>query len=114
MSPSHIHVINSIVVPEGAQEDAIRVRDEYIRYFQKQPGFVSSTFYRSVHEGSSFQFVNTVVWDSQASFEAVANSGFDHAEGLNDDGMKVLGQGFPKPIQVAPGRYEVIRADGPK
>ncbi len=108
----HIHVINSIVVPEGMEEEAVRVRDHYISYFQRQPGFVSSTFYKALDVGSSFHFVNVVVWDSQASFDAVVNSGFDNIEGLNDDAMKVLGRGFPEPIKVSPGRYEIIREDG--
>jgi len=27
-----------------------------------------------------------------------------------DDGLKVLGEGFPPPIVVHPGRYEVVRS----
>lgn len=71
-----ISVINSIEVPEGHEEAAIKVRDIYIDYFKTKPGFVSSTFYRTINSENKFNFVNIVVWDSYESFEAVVNSGF--------------------------------------
>ena len=106
-----ISVINSIKAPEGHEETAINVRDIYIQYFKTKPGFVSSTFYKSINSDNSFNFVNIVVWDSYKSFQTVVNSGFDNIEGLNDDNMKVLGKGFPHPIMVNPGQFETIRED---
>ena len=105
-----ISVINVIDVPEGMEAEAERIREVYVDYFKKKPGFVSSTFYRSIEkvEGQALKYINIVVWDSYASFEAVVNSGFGNDDGLNDDAMKVLGRGFPEPIQVNPGRYEII------
>lgn len=107
----HISVINSIEVPEGFEKSAIKARDVYIEYFKTKPGFVSSTFYKSINPDNSFDFINIVVWDSFKSFEAVVNSGFDNIEGLNEDKMKVLGKGFPHPIKVSPGQFEIIRND---
>ena len=104
----HISVINSIEVPEGMEEEAIRVRDEYIDYFSKQPGFVSSTFYKSINSENRFNFINMVVWDSYESYMAVVNSGAFNSKGVNEDGMKVLGQGFPSPITITPGQYKTI------
>lgn len=106
-----ISVINSIEVPEGHEEMAIKVRDIYIDYFKTKPGFVSSTFYRTINSENKFNFVNIVVWDSNESFEAVVNSGFENTDGLNEDNMKVLGKGFPDPIKVSPGQFEIIRND---
>lgn len=106
-----ISVINSIEVPEGHEETAIKIRDIYINYFKTKPGFVSSTFYKSINPENTFNFVNIVVWDSYESFEAVVNSGFDNKDGLNEDQMKVLGKGFPEPIKVSPGQFEIIRND---
>ena len=106
-----ISVINSIEVPEGLEDEAEKVRDIYINYFKTKPGFVSSTFYRSINKENKFSYVNIVVWDSYESFEAVVNSGFENDEGLNEDNMKVLGKGFPHPIKVSPGQFEVIRND---
>ncbi|MEP1095157.1 MAG: antibiotic biosynthesis monooxygenase [Cyclobacteriaceae bacterium] len=103
-----ISVINSIEVPDGFEGIAIELREKYIQYFKKQPGFVSSTFYKSVNKDNKFDFVNIVVWDSYDSFEAVVNSGFQNEDGINDDDMKVLGEGFPPPIKVSPGQFEVI------
>lgn len=103
-----ISVINSLEVPPGYEEMAIEVRERYVRYFRQQPGFVSSTFYRSINPDNKVNFVNIIVWDSYESMQAVVNSGFQHAEGINDDEMKVLGQGFPPPIKVLPGQFEVI------
>lgn len=106
-----ISVINSIEVPVGHEQIAIETRDAYVAYFKTRPGFVSSTFYQTVGKDNAFQFVNIVVWDSMESFNAVVNEGFQNAEGLNSDGMKVLGKGFPEPIKVFPGQFATIRQD---
>ncbi len=108
-----ISVINAIRVPEGMEDEAERIRDVYVDYFSRQPGFVRSTFYRALDSDTSFSYINVVVWASQAAFEAVVDAGFAHPEGLNADGMKVLGRGFPDPIEVNPGRYVQIRGEGP-
>lgn len=104
-----ISVINCIEVPAGSEDLAISVRDEYVEYFSQQPGFVSSTFYRSFGKDNEFQFINVVVWDSIESLNAVVNRGFDNEDGTNRDGRRVLGRGFPAPIRVHPGQYEIIR-----
>ncbi|MEQ8581259.1 MAG: antibiotic biosynthesis monooxygenase [Marinoscillum sp.] len=106
-----ISVINSIEVPEGHENEALKIRDVYVEYFKSKPGFVSSTFYRAISRNNKFNFVNIVVWDSYESFESVVNSGFENEEGLNADSMKVLGKGFPLPIEVSPGQFEIIRND---
>lgn len=106
-----ISVINVLEVPPGFEAEAIKIREEYISYFRQKTGFVSSTFYRSINSENKFNFINIVVWDSHESFTAVVNSGFDNDEGLNIDEMKVLGRGFPPPIKVAPGQFEIISSD---
>ena len=106
-----VSVINSIKVPKHMVQTAMDVRNEYVKYFKTQPGFVSSTFYRACDDASTFDFINIVVWESEEHMQAVVNSGFDNAEGLNRDGRKVLGKGFPEPIEVSPGRYSVIEHD---
>lgn len=108
-----ISVINTIQVPAGMEQVAEQVRDEYVRYFKSQPGFVRSLFYKSIETGGdgSLQYVNIVVWDSLQSFQQVVNLGFANAEGENSDGYRVLGRGFPEPIKVSPGRYVSIRVD---
>ena len=104
-------VINSIEVPEGYENEALKIRDAYIEYFKSKQGFVSSTFYRAINANNKFNYVNIVVWDSYESFESVVNSGFENTEGLNEDNRKVLGKGFPPPIKVSPGQFEIIRND---
>lgn len=106
----NISVINTITVPEGMEAIAENVREEYVNYFQQQDGFVSSTFYRSIsrENDDSIRYVNIVVWESEAHFNAVVNKGFENELGENKDGYRVLGRGFPEPIVVSPGRYEVI------
>jgi heme-degrading monooxygenase HmoA len=106
-----ISVINSIQVPKGQEDNAIAIRNIYIKYFKTKPGFVSSTFYKSINSDNTFNYVNIVVWASYDTFEAVVNSGFNNSEGLNDDDMKVLGNGFPHPISVNPGQFEIIQED---
>lgn len=106
-----ISVINSIQVPKGYEELALKVRDKYVAYFKTKPGFVSSTFYQSINPENTLNFVNIVVWDSEESWKAIVNSGFKHEDGLNDDDMNVLGKGFPEPIKVNPGQFKIIRKD---
>lgn len=105
-----ISVINTITVPEGMEDTAVKVRDEYVLYFSKQDGFVSSTFYKSItrEDDNAIKYINIVVWASYAHFEKVVNAGFKNAEGENTDGMKVLGRGFPEPIKVSPGQYTIV------
>lgn len=73
-----ISVINFIQVPDGMEEIAIETRNAYVDYFQKQEGFVSSTFYRSVNKDKMQKYVNIVVWDSIDSFNNVVNLGFSN------------------------------------
>ncbi len=106
-----ISVINSIQVPVGHEQTALEVRALYIDYFKTKPGFVSSTFYKSINSENQFNYVNIIVWDSLDSFEKVVNEGFDNVDGLNKDGYKVLGKGFPDPISVNPGQFQIISMD---
>jgi heme-degrading monooxygenase HmoA len=103
-----ISIINIITVPEGMEVTAIEMRELYVDYFRKQEGFVSSTFYRSVNENHKEKYINIVVWDSYDSYKNIVNTGFSNLEGKNTDGMKVLGRGFPEPIEVSPSQYEII------
>ncbi|AFV00114.1 antibiotic biosynthesis monooxygenase family protein [Simiduia agarivorans] len=105
-----VSIINHIVVPAGMQSVAESIRDQYIAYFKTQDGFVSSTFYRSLdtEADGSIKYVNTVVWQSFQHYQAVVNKGFSNPDGLNNDGYKVLGKGFPEPIRVSPGRYIIV------
>ena len=105
---SQISAINCIEVPAGYEDVAISVRDQFVDYFREQPGFVSSIFYRAHIQNDQINYINIVVWESQAAFDSVVNSGFGNVDGLNEDGMKVLGKGFPEPIVVHPGVFEII------
>ena len=108
-----ISVINNILVPAGMENIAESIRDEYVAYFKRQQGFVSSTFYRALdqQDDGATKYINIVVWASYDDYQKVVNDGFSNAEGLNRDGLKVLGRGFPDPIQVSPGCYRVIGCD---
>lgn len=107
---TEISAINCIEVPEGFEEIAISIRNEYVSYFRTKAGFVSSVFYRASTQNDAINYINIVVWSSQESYDAVVNEGFTNLEGLNADGKKVLGKGFPDPIVVHPGVYEIIGA----
>lgn len=107
---ANVSVINTLTVPAGMESIAEQVRQDYVDYFRRQPGFVSATFYRALarEPDNALRYVNIVVWASQAHFDAVVNQGFDNAGGENRDGFRVLGKGFPAPITVSPGRFEII------
>jgi len=106
-----VSVINTITVPKGMEAIAEEIRDEYVSYFSKQEGFVSSTFYKSINreEDGEIRYINTVVWASYKHFEKVVNTGFNNEMGVNKDNMKVLGKGFPEPIKVSPGQFTILR-----
>lgn len=108
---SHVSAINCIEVPEGYEETALEIRNHYVEYFKEQPGFVSSAFYKSVTSHNRINYINIVVWDSQESYDSVVNIGFQDIDGVNKDGMKVLGKGFPEPIVVNPGVFKIIQSD---
>ncbi|WP_085904794.1 antibiotic biosynthesis monooxygenase family protein [Kiloniella majae] len=105
---SQISAINCIEVPDGYEEIAIEIREQYVNYFKKQPGFISSTFYRASVQNDKINYINIVVWETKEAYDAVVNKGYENADGLNSDGMKVLGKGFPEPIKVHPGVFEII------
>jgi heme-degrading monooxygenase HmoA len=110
---TQISVINSIVVPDGMNLTAETIRNEYVNYFKAQAGFVSSTFYRAIakEQDQATKYVNIVVWESIDHFNQVVNKGFGDVNGENEDGMRVLGKGFPEPIVVSPGQYITIAED---
>ena len=108
-----ISVINTIKVPKGMEAEAEEVRNVYVSYFKRQPGFVSSSFYKSIEREKDdiIKYINIVVWESLEAFNHVVNQGFSNDEGKNSDGYKVLGKGFQKPIEVSPGRFVRIAED---
>jgi len=110
MDSEYIHVVNTITVPPGMEAVAEETRAVYVDYFSRQAGFVGSTFLKATSRESdgAIRYVNTVIWASQAHFDAVVNRGFDNVDGENADGLRVLGKGFPAPIVVSPGRYTQI------
>ncbi len=95
-----VSAVNCIEVPVGYEDIAISVRNEYVEYFRTKARIVSSTFYRASTQNDAINFINIVVWSSQESYNDVVNEGSKNIEGLNDDGRKVLGKGFPDPIVV--------------
>ncbi|MEH6405405.1 MAG: hypothetical protein V7750_18685 [Sneathiella sp.] len=105
---TEISAINCIEVPVGSEDMAIAIRNEYVDYFRTKAGFVSSIFYRASTQNDAINYINVVVWSSQDAYDAVVNEGFSNLDGLNVDGRKVLGKGFPDPIVVHPGVYDVI------
>lgn len=105
---SQISIINSLIVPDGLENEVIKIREQYVGYFKTKPGFISSTFYRAVNTENKFNFINVVVWESYDAYQAVVDDSDRDADRTNKDGMKVLGNGFPDKVIVNPGQYEVI------
>ena len=103
-----ISIINCIEAPLGMEQTAIQVRNQYADYYRKQPGYVSSTFYRSIGIDNKFNFINIVVWESVDAYQAVVNAGFANDPASNTDGVKITDQGFPDAIKVNSGQYEII------
>lgn len=105
---ANVSAINCIEVPHGYEDLAISIRNEYVEYFSTKDGFVSSTFYRASTQSDAINYINVIVWSSQEAYNTVVNEGFNNIDGLNNDGKKVLGKGFPAPIVVHPGVYEIV------
>jgi len=66
-SESYFTVLVTLRVPEGRQEDILRLAEANLPIFARQPGFVSAKVYRS-QDGT--RVLTWLQWASQADHEA--------------------------------------------
>ncbi len=105
-----VSVINTITVPAGMEVIAEEVREEYVNYFKKQEGFVSSTFYKSINreKDNAIRYVNIVVWKSKEHFGSLVNIGFE-----NDFWEKKTAIGFWVKAFLSLSKYHLVNLKSP-
>jgi heme-degrading monooxygenase HmoA len=65
-----VTLMNSFVVPEGRDEEFVRLWIETSEYFRAQPGFLSLRLHRAVTPGTPYRYVNVARWASDAEYRA--------------------------------------------
>ena len=98
---AQVVLINPFTVPEGKSEEALKFWETARDFLKDQPGYVSTNLHQSITQGSTFEFVNVAVWESDTSFEQATN---EMRRYFRENGIVA-----PKGVVNAPALYEVIR-----
>ncbi len=81
-------LINIFVVPEGTQDEVVKVWHDDADLMKAQPGFISAQLHRGT--GSSRSIVNVAVWESTDALRAAITSpAFAEKAADYPDGVKV-------------------------
>src|SRR3954470_12584199 len=65
-----VTLMNSFIVPEGRDDDFVKLWMETSNYFRAQPGFLSLRLHRAVTPGTPYRYVNVARWASDAHYRA--------------------------------------------
>jgi heme-degrading monooxygenase HmoA len=65
-----VTLMNSFIVPEGRDEEFVKLWTETSEYFRAQPGFLSLRLHRAVTPGTPYRYVNVARWASDADYRA--------------------------------------------
>src|SRR3954466_6759803 len=65
-----VTLMNSFIVPEGRDDDFVKLWMETSEYFRVQPGFLSLRLHRAVTPGTPYRYVNVARWASDAAYRA--------------------------------------------
>ncbi len=63
-------LINSFEVPEGEEEQFLKVWHEVGEHLRQAPGFISTRLHQSLDPQAKFRFVNVAQWESPQHFQA--------------------------------------------
>jgi heme-degrading monooxygenase HmoA len=98
-----VTLINSFLVPEGRDDDFMKLWMETSQYFRAQPGFLSLRLHRAVTPGAPYRYVNVARWASDAEYRA-PHTRDEFRQLVNQDGWRE----FPS----SPTLYEVVLSVG--
>lgn len=64
-------LINTFIVPEGAEDEFLRHWNTTTEHFKKQSGFIETHLHRNTGVGNStFKFINYAKWESAEAWRA--------------------------------------------
>src|SRR6476661_71035 len=98
-----VTLINSFVVPEGRDDDFMKLWMETSEYFRAQPGFLSLRLHKAVTPGAQYRYVNVARWASDAEYRAPHTT---------DEFRTLLSREEWREFPSTPVLYEVVLAVG--
>src|SRR5436853_1243812 len=98
-----VTLINSFLVPEGRDDDFMKLWIETSHYFRSQPGFLSLRLHRAVTPGTQYRYVNVARWASEAAYRAPHGA---------DEFRRLVSQDGWREFPSSPALYEVALAVG--
>ena len=98
-----VTLINSFVVPDGRDDDFLRLWTETSHYFRRQPGFQSLRLHRAVSPDAQYRYVNVARWASDAQYRAPHKT---------DEFRALVAQEAWLEFPSSPVLYEVVLAVG--
>lgn len=66
---SPVVLINVFTVPQGKEDEFIKIWNETGQLLKNAPGFIGAKLHRSIHPNAHFQFVNVAHWESTEAYQ---------------------------------------------
>jgi len=92
-------LINPFEVPEGKEEECLKMWEEAAEYLKGRPGFINTNLHQTILEGSKFRFINVAEWETPESFFNAVKS----------DEFQKITEGSMDEYPHYPSLYTVIR-----
>lgn len=67
-------LINPFEVPEGKEEECLKMWDESAEFLKNQPGYINTKLHQSISDDAKFKFVNVAEWETPESFFAAVQT----------------------------------------
>ncbi|MDA8015789.1 MAG: antibiotic biosynthesis monooxygenase [Gammaproteobacteria bacterium] len=96
---SKVILINPFEVPEGREDECLKMWEGAAAYMRAQPGFVNTKLHRAAAPGAKFHFINVSEWKSAEDFQAA----------ISTEEFQKLTAGSMEAFPHFPGLYEIIR-----
>ena len=94
-----VTLINPFEVPEGKEEECLKMWDEAAEFLKKQPGYINTKLHQSIIEECKFRFVNVAEWETPESF----------FNAVNTEEFKKITEGTMDAYPHYPSLYSIIR-----
>ena len=65
-----VTLINSFVIAADDADAFLEVWSQTARAIQAEPGFISATLHRALHDDAWFAFVNVALWEDEELYRA--------------------------------------------
>ena len=61
-------LINPFEVPEGKEQECLKMWDEAAEFLKNQPGYINTKLHQSILDNAKFRFINVAEWETPESF----------------------------------------------